>query len=54
MAGPGVPMAVIFSDDVKILIAIEEVHSQDVAVGQPVLITVDAYADEVFEGETDR
>lgn len=51
MAGPGVPMAVIFSDDVKILIAIEEFRSQEVAIGQPVRITVDAYADEVFDGE---
>ncbi|MEZ4768450.1 MAG: efflux RND transporter periplasmic adaptor subunit [Caldilineales bacterium] len=50
MAGPGVPMAVIFSDDVKILIAIEEFRSQEVAIGQPVRITVDAYADEVFDG----
>ncbi len=50
MAGPGVPMAVIFSDDVRILIAIEEFRSQEVAIGQPVRITVDAYADEVFDG----
>ena len=50
MAGPGVPMAVIFSDDVKILIAIEEFRSQEVAIGQPVRITVDAYANEVFDG----
>ena len=51
MAGPGVPMAVIFSDDVKILIAIEEFRSQEVAIGQPVRISVDAYPDQVFDGE---
>ncbi len=51
MAGPGVPLAVIFSHDVKILIPVEEFRSQEVQVGQPVRITVDAYPDRTFTGE---
>ena len=51
MAGPGVALGVIFSDDVKILINIEEIRSQEIAIGQPVRIAVDAYANEVFDGE---
>jgi multidrug resistance efflux pump len=51
MAGPGVPLAVIFSHDVKILIPVEEFRSQEVYVGQPVLIMVDAYPERSFAGE---
>ena len=51
MAGPGVPLAVIFSHDVKILIPVEEFRSQEVAIGQPVVITVDAFPDRTFDGE---
>lgn len=51
MAGPGVPLAVIFSHDVKILIPVEEFRSQEVYVGQPVRIAVDAYPGRSFTGE---
>ena len=50
MAGPGTALAVIFSDDVKIIIPVEESRFQDVHVGQPVTIRVDAYPDRTFEG----
>jgi len=50
MAGPGTALAVIFSDDVKILIPVEESRFQDVHVGQPVVIRVDAYPDRTFDG----
>jgi multidrug resistance efflux pump len=50
MAGPGTALAVIFSDDVKIVIPIEESRFQDVHVGQPVVIRVDAYPDRTFDG----
>ena len=36
MAGPGTALAVIFSNEVKILIPVEESRFQDVHVGQPV------------------
>ena len=51
MAGPGTALAVIFSDDAKIVIQVEESRFGDVAVGQPVTIRVDAYPDRSFEGE---
>ncbi len=51
MAGPGTALAVIFSNDVKILIAVEESRSQSVHVGQAVTLQVDAYADRTFEGK---
>jgi len=51
MAGPGVALAVIFSHDVKILIPVEEFRSQEVYVGEPVDIRVDAYPDRSFPGE---
>ena len=50
MAGPGTALAVIFSNDVKILIPVEESRFQEVHVGQPVLIRVDAYPDRTFDG----
>jgi multidrug resistance efflux pump len=50
MAGPGTALAVIFSDDVKIVIPVEESRFQDVHVGQPVVIRVDAYPDRTFDG----
>jgi multidrug efflux pump subunit AcrA (membrane-fusion protein) len=50
MAGPGTALAVIFSDNVKILIPVEESRYQDVKVGQPVEIRVDAYPDRTFAG----
>ncbi len=50
MAGPGAALAVIFSNDVKIIIPVEESRFQDVRVGQPVTIQVDAYPDRTFDG----
>ena len=50
MAGPGTALAVIFSDGVKIIIPVEESRFQDVHVGQPVVIRVDAYPDRTFDG----
>jgi multidrug resistance efflux pump len=50
MAGPGTALAVIFSNDTKILIPVEESRFQDVRVGQPVVIRVDAYPDRSFDG----
>lgn len=51
MAGPGVALAVVFADEVKIVIQVEESSYQRVSVGQPVVIRVDAYDDRTFEGE---
>jgi multidrug resistance efflux pump len=50
MTGPGTPVAVLFSHDVKILIQVEEFRYQDVQVGQAVAIRVDAYPDRSFAG----
>jgi HlyD family secretion protein len=50
MAGPGTALAIIFSDEVKILIPVEETSFQDVHVGQTAVIRVDAYPDRTFEG----
>ena len=51
MAGPGTALAVIFSNDVKIIIPVEESRFGDVSVGQPVVIRVDAYPDRTFDGQ---
>lgn len=51
MAGQGTPLAVIFSHDAKIVIKVEESRFGDVAVGQPVVIRVDAYPDRSFDGQ---
>ncbi len=51
MAGPGTVLAIIFSHESKIVIQVEESRYGDVAVGQPVSIRVDAYADRTFAGE---
>jgi multidrug resistance efflux pump len=51
MAGPGTALAVIFSNEVKIVIPVEESRSQDVRVGQGVVIRVDAYGDRAFDGQ---
>ncbi len=50
MAGQGTALAVIFAHDVKIVIQVEESSFQDVSVGQPVVIRVDAYGDRSFDG----
>jgi multidrug resistance efflux pump len=51
MAAPGTALAVIFSNDVKIVIPVEESRFQDIRVGQPVVIRVDAYPDRTFDGQ---
>ena len=51
MAGQGTVLAVIFSHEIKIVIQVEESRYQNVAVGQPVTIRVDAYGDRSFDGE---
>jgi HlyD family secretion protein len=51
MAGPGTPLAVVFSHDAKIVIKVEETRFEDVAVDQPVTIRVDAYPDRSFAGQ---
>jgi len=44
-------LAVIFSHEIKIMIQVEESRYQNVTVGQPVTIRVDAYGDRSFNGE---
>jgi multidrug resistance efflux pump len=44
------PPVILFSEDVKILVPIEETRSQEVRVGQPVTIRVDAFPDRIFQG----
>ena len=51
MAGPGTPLAVIFSHDAEIVIKVEESRFGNVSIGQPVVIRVDAYPDRSFDGK---
>jgi multidrug resistance efflux pump len=51
MAGPGKALAVIFSHEVKILIAIEESRAAEARLAQPAIIRVDAYPDRAFRGK---
>ncbi|MCP4165828.1 MAG: HlyD family efflux transporter periplasmic adaptor subunit [Chloroflexi bacterium] len=51
MAGPGSPVLMLLSEDIKLIFSVEEVRMRDLYVGQPALISVDAYPDRVFEGE---
>ncbi len=51
MAGQGTVLAVIFSHEAKIVIKVEESRYQDISLGQPVVIRVDAYGDRTFDGE---
>ena len=51
MAGPGNPLLVLLSEDVKLIISVEEDRLQEVYVGQPAVITVDAYPGREFAGE---
>ena len=51
MAGSGTALGVIFDHEMKIVIQVEESSYQKVAVGQPVVIRVDAYGDRSYEGE---
>jgi multidrug resistance efflux pump len=51
MAGPGTALAVIFSQQARIVIKVEEFRFASVALGQPVSITVDAYPGRIFNGK---
>ncbi len=51
MAGQGTVLAVIFSHEAKIVIKVEESRYQEISLGQPVVIRVDAYGDRTFDGE---
>ncbi|MCO6450937.1 MAG: efflux RND transporter periplasmic adaptor subunit [Caldilineales bacterium] len=51
MTGPGNPVVILLSEDVKLIVSVEEVRLQDLFVGQPVEITVDAFPGRTFAGE---
>lgn len=51
MAGPGKPLAVIFSHEMKIQISVEEARAAEVRLNQPAIIRVDAYPDRTFRGK---
>ncbi len=51
MAGPGVPLLVLLSPDVKLIVSVEEARIPEVRIGQPAKITVAAYPDREFAGE---
>ena len=51
MAGQGTVLAVIFANEAKIVIQVDESRFEEVSVGQPVTIRVDAYGDRTFDGE---
>ncbi|MGC8781996.1 MAG: HlyD family secretion protein [Anaerolineae bacterium] len=51
MAGPGKALAVIFSHEMKIQIAVEEARATEVRLDQPATIRVDAYPDRTFRGK---
>jgi RND family efflux transporter MFP subunit len=48
---PGAPVFELLSNDVKVVIAVEELRLAEVEVGQPVTIRVNAYPDRSFTGE---
>jgi len=51
MASPGSPLVTLRSNEVKITISVEEARLAQLAIGQPATIQVDAYPDELFQGE---
>lgn len=51
MAGPGAPLLALLSEDVKLIVSVEEALLTKLYLGQPVTITVDAYPDREFSGE---
>ncbi len=51
MAAPGAPLVTLLSRAVKITIAVEEARLTQLAIGQPATIRVDAYPDQLFQGE---
>ena len=50
-AAPGGPVFEILSEDVKIVIPVEETRLAQVAVGDPATVQVNAYPDRTFDGE---
>ena len=50
MAGPGAPLIVLLSHDVKILIPVEENQLSSLALGNPATIQADAWPDRTFAG----
>ena len=50
-AAPGAPIFEIVSNEVKIVIAVEETRLAELSVGQPAAIRVNAYPDRTFAGE---
>ncbi|MEA3334534.1 MAG: efflux RND transporter periplasmic adaptor subunit [Chloroflexota bacterium] len=50
MAGPGALLMILFSDDVKILVKVEESRYQDISEGMPARIRVDAFPGRSFDG----
>lgn len=51
MAAPGAPLVTLLSRAVDITIAVEEARLAQLAIGQPASIRVDAYPDQLFQGE---
>ncbi len=51
MAGPGAPLLALLSEDVKLIVSVEEALLTELYVGQPVVIVVDAYPGREFTGE---
>lgn len=51
MAGPTAPLATIVSDDVEVIIRVEESRIGDVTRGQPSKISVAAYPGQTFSGQ---
>lgn len=51
MAGPGVPILALLSHDVKLIVLVEESRLQELYIGQPATIQVDAYPNLSFAGE---
>jgi RND family efflux transporter MFP subunit len=51
MVAPGSPIAQLLSEEVDIVVAVEEYLLSQIEIGAPALITVNAYPDKVFEAE---
>lgn len=50
MAAPGAPLVLLLSEQVKIVIAVEERRLGEIEIGQPATLRVDAYPDRTFAG----
>jgi len=51
MAGPGAPLLALLSEEVKLIVSVEESKLTDLYIGQPAIIVVDAYPGREFSGE---